>query len=132
MAYYTYSSVNHVLYEVSDVELPTPSDGSCTEVPGVSKAQLLANYTWNPDTHAFDIKPITRVLTKLEYMNRFTDAELALIYTEAKTNVVVEIWLEKFKLASDIYLDDQRTVSGVQMLEQLNLIAAGRVAEILA
>lgn len=71
-------------------------------------------------------------LTKLEYMNRFTDAELAAIYTAAKAVVEIEIWLEKFKATTEIDLSDPRTVSGVQALEGAGLIAAGRAQEILA
>lgn len=76
------------------------------------------------------IEPKT-TLTKLEYMNRFTDAELAAIYTAAKTVIAVEVWLEKFKLSTDIELTDPRTVSGVQALEDAGLLAEGRADEIL-
>jgi len=76
--------------------------------------------------------PGPRILTKLEYMNRFTDAELAGIYTAAKTTVQVEIWLDKFKLASEINLDDPYTVGGLQAMEAAGLIDTGRSMEILA
>jgi hypothetical protein len=65
-------------------------------------------------------------------MNRFTDSELATIYTAAKTVVSVEIWLEKFKLASEINLDDPYTIGGLQAMEAAGLIGVGRAAEILA
>jgi hypothetical protein len=73
-----------------------------------------------------------RTLTKLAYMNRFTDAELAAIYTAAKSNIRVEVWLDKFRLAEEINLDDPSTIAGVQALEAAGLLAAGRSAEILA
>lgn len=73
-----------------------------------------------------------RTLTKLQYMNRFTDDELAGIYTAAKSNVAVEIWLEKFKLASEVNLDDASTVAGLQAMEVVGLLAPGRSTEILA
>lgn len=132
MAFYTYSTVTNALLATSDSELPTPVDGSCTEFPGVSKSVLDADYVWNPNTHSFDPKAQVRIITKLEYMNRFTDTELATIYTLAKTNIAIEIWLEKFKLSSEIYLDDPRTIGGVQALEQYGLISPGRSLEILA
>ena len=72
-----------------------------------------------------------RVITKLAYMSRFTDTELAGIYTAAKSVVQVEIWLEKFKLASEINLDDPATASGLQTMEAAGLIACGRAAAIL-
>lgn len=77
------------------------------------------------------IEPKT-TLTKLEYMNRFTDTELTGIYTAAKSVVEIEIWLEKFKVTTEVDLTDPRTVSGVQALEDAGLIAAGRAQEILA
>jgi hypothetical protein len=76
--------------------------------------------------------PSVRTLTKLEYMNRFTDVELAAIYTAAKSNVQVEVWLDKFKLAEEINLDDPSTIAGVQALEAAGLLAKGRSTEILA
>jgi hypothetical protein len=75
--------------------------------------------------------PSGRTLTKLKYMNRFTDAELAAIYTTAKSNVQVEVWLDKFKLAEEINLDDPSTIAGVQALEAAGLLAKGRSTEIL-
>jgi len=76
--------------------------------------------------------PAPRLLTKLNYMNRFTDAELAGIYTAAKSVIQVEVWLEKFKAATDVDLDDPRTQGGVHALEAAGLIGEGRANEILA
>ena len=83
-----------------------------------------------------EAEPVTatpsRKLTKLEYMNRFTDAELAGIYTAAKAVVALEIWLDKFKVASDVDLDDAATVAGLAALEGAGLLDAGRAEEIRA
>lgn len=73
-----------------------------------------------------------KILSKLEYMNLFTDTELEDIYTTAKTVIQVEVWLEKFKLAAEIDLNDERTIGGVNALETAGLLAVGRAAEILA
>lgn len=134
MAYYAYDAITRELLGVSDNELPTPENGSTTEMPGVTALEIRANYDWNPATVSFVEKDgaARRLISKLDYMNRFTDAELVAIYTAAKTNVNVEIWLEKFKLAAEINLDDPKTATGLQALEALGLIAAGRAAEILA
>lgn len=75
--------------------------------------------------------PVTNIITKLAYMKRFTDTELATIFTAAKTEVMIEVWLEKFKVAEDIDLADPETMAGVQALEAFGLIGAGRAAEIL-
>lgn len=73
-----------------------------------------------------------RSITKLDYMNRFHDAELVAIYSAAKTVIQIEVWLEKFKVSEQIMLDDPRTASGLRALEQYGLIGAGRADEILA
>lgn len=73
-----------------------------------------------------------RVLTHLQYMNRFTDDELEAIYTAAKTVVKVEVWLAKFNAAGDVDLDDPQTGKGLLDLEAARLLATGRAAQILA
>lgn len=77
-------------------------------------------------------QPASTRITRLEYMNRFTDAELGRIYAAAKQSVEVEVWLEKFKQATEIDLADPRTVSGLQALAAGGLIGPGRVGEILS
>lgn len=70
-------------------------------------------------------------ISKLAYMERFTDAELANIYAAAKISPAVEVWLEKFKLAEFIDLTDPRTLAGLQALESNGLIGTGRALEVL-
>lgn len=83
------------------------------------------------DTIQFVPKPASNVITKLEYMNRFTDTELATIYTLAKTMVQIEIWLEKFKMAENIDLVDPRIIAGLNALETAGALSVGRASEIL-
>jgi hypothetical protein len=79
-----------------------------------------------------------RKLSKLEFINLFTDAEYVGILAAAKASVAVEAWLKKFEMTSidadggSIDLADSRTIAGVQSLEAAGLIGAGRAAEILA
>lgn len=70
-------------------------------------------------------------ISKLAYMERFTDAELANIYAATKISPAVEVWLEKFKLAEFIDLADPRTLAGLQALESNGLIGTGRALEVL-
>lgn len=78
-----------------------------------------------------------RRLTKLAYMNRFTDIELGGIYAAAQVSPSVTVWLKKFEAATPeadgtaIDLDDPRTIAGLQALEQAGLIGQGRAEEIL-
>lgn len=72
-----------------------------------------------------------RLFTHLEFMRRLTDEELAMIYGAARQSPALEVWLEKFKMAREISLDDPEIVQGVTVLEQMGLLAEGRAAEVL-
>ena len=70
-------------------------------------------------------------LTKLAFMNRFTMEELAAIYTAAKTEVMVEVFLDKLKLAEHIDVTDPQTIAGLQALAASGLLTEARVQEVL-
>ena len=70
--------------------------------------------------------PTTHIITKLSFMNRFTDAELVAIYAAVKVNIPLEIWFDQFKLAEGIDLTNVDMISGVQALESSGLIASAR------
>ncbi len=78
-----------------------------------------------------------RKLSKLEFINLFTDEEYEDILAAAKMSVQVEAWVEKFRMTSvdpdggSIDLADPRTISGIQALEAGTIIGVGRAAEIL-
>lgn len=72
-----------------------------------------------------------RVMTKLEFLRRFTQDERVAIRTLAKTNVVLEDYMAMIDLAQEIDTSDPDTQAGVQMLETVGLIAAGRANEVL-
>lgn len=63
---------------------------------------------------------------------RFAESELEAIYSLAKTNIPMEIWLEKFKAAQDSNLDDPRLVDGLMALVGVGILTEERMAEILA
>ncbi len=87
----------------------------------------------NIPAHTFNYPPPPPApLSRLEFMNRFTMAEMAAIYTAANQNVLVEIMLNQLKLAEFINTADPRTAAGIQMLEQAGLLDAGRADEILS
>ena len=92
----------------------------------------LSRFEWHGGSLAFIEKAPRRLVTKLSFTHRLTSTELATIYTQAKTNVAVEIWLEMFKAAEEIDLDYKDTVNGVAWLESIGILEAGRAAEILA
>ena len=72
-----------------------------------------------------------RVMTKLEFLRRFTQDERVAIRTVAKSNVQLEDYMAMIDLAQEIDTSDADTKAGVQMLEQAGLLATGRSQEIL-
>lgn len=72
------------------------------------------------------------ILTRLAFTERLTDEEMVAIYTAAKSDVRVEVWLDRFKISEQIDLTDQRLIDGIRYLEAASLLAAGRANEILA
>lgn len=78
-------------------------------------------------------EPVTtpRIVTKLAFRYRLTDAEYVGILTAAKTDVSVAAWIETFNIVSQINLDDPRTKSGLDMMVSKGLLTAERETEIL-
>ncbi len=91
----------------------------------------LTRYEWHPGSLAFIESHAGSILSRLQFMRRFTDAELATIYTLMKTELAIEIWMEKFRMASEIDLTDVDVVTGVHGLEAMGIIGVGRAAEVL-
>ncbi len=129
MTYYAEIDQNGVCF--AELETSTTIDKP-TMIPSDGFGKL--GKKWNGSTWEDYTPPAIpkRLLTKLEYMDRFSDPELEAIYTAAKASVAVEVWLEKFKQATDINLDDERTIAGLNKLKDAGILSAQRVAEILA
>jgi hypothetical protein len=72
-----------------------------------------------------------RIISKLEFLRLFSAEERITLRTVAKSNPVVEDYMQLLELAEEINLDDPDTVSGVQIMEAATLLGAGRSAEIL-
>lgn len=97
----------------------------------------------SPDAPAWDspdevpvpvILPVetpSRIITKVAYMNLFTDSELAKIYSAAKTVVQLEVWLERFKMSDTIDLNNPHVQEGLRALESFGLLAQGRAFQII-
>jgi hypothetical protein len=68
----------------------------------------------------------------LDFRNLFSLAEKRAIYTAAAQYVDIQIWLDDLAVVStQVDTEDPRCVAGVQGLEAIGLIGAGRAAEIL-
>ena len=51
-----------------------------------------------------------RIISKLEFMDRFTMNELAEIYNLSETQVMIKIWLNRFNIAEFIDLDNDKII----------------------
>lgn len=79
-----------------------------------------------------DIPADTSTISKLDFLNRFTDdVEFPALKAAEATNLDVAGFWEKFRAAEYISLTDPRTITMVQKLEDGGLLAVGRAAEIL-
>jgi len=77
------------------------------------------------------ITPTQKILTKLEYLRRFTQAERIAIRQAAAQNAVLDDYLKLLELAQEVNLSDPDAIAAVQMLEAYGLLAPGRAAEII-
>jgi hypothetical protein len=71
-------------------------------------------------------------ITRLQFLLRFTEAEMQAILAAAETNPALKAALLKWQTAEGITLTNPVTQAGVQALEIAGLIAPGRAAQILA
>jgi len=71
------------------------------------------------------------ILTRLEFMNRFTNAELAEILTASDANPALRVYVKKLDAAQNVDTNDPETIAGAQTLEAVGLISTGRAAEVL-
>ena len=70
-------------------------------------------------------------LTHLEFIKRLTPQELVAIYSTAKVNMELYVWVEMFRMAEVVNAQDPLILMGLLNLEAAGLLAAGRTLEIL-
>ena len=91
---------------------------------------------WNPATRTHDARPVQKIISKLEFIERLTDSEFENILDVALLNTnparKVRVFIKKLELAESIDLADQRMIRAVNGMESIGLIGTGRAAEILA
>ena len=128
MAWYTYTS-NGVLLQVSDFDLQPP-DGGVMGRNNLTKAAIDSEYTWDPVTKDFFPRNMS-VITKLEFLLRFSVTERVAIRELAKTNPVVFDAMELLNIAEFVSLSDITTSNLVMYLYSLNVYTYDRAVEIL-
>lgn len=80
----------------------------------------------------YAVKHTKKVLTKFEFLNRFTQTERVAIRAAAASNGSLADFMQMLEIATDVDVTNEATVAGVTFLETVGLLAAGRAAEILA
>lgn len=124
----------YILYNENQELVGVTNENTWVSLPGISVKQVdepvpdLNKSVWNPSYLQFD--PINVQLTRLEFLTRFTASERIAI--RASTDPIVVDFMELLNLATYVDVGDQNTIDGVNYLASQNLIAAGRVSEILA
>lgn len=89
--------------------------------------------TWDGTTFGPTPSPALRMrVSQREFRELFTMPEKQALYTAAKSNVDIEIFLDDLKAVEYVDLDFQQTIDSVNALETAGLIDPGRAAEILA
>ena len=92
----------------------------------------LSKFEWHNGSLVFIEKNSSRFLTQEAFTRRLTDQEMRNIYQASKVNIDVEIWLDRFKMAKEIDLDDTFLVNGLYGLAMAGLLSTERVQEILS
>jgi len=92
------------------------------------EANYPGDYTQLPDDPVI-AEPASRVMSVLDFRSLFTLDEKRAIYTAAKTEIDVQIWLDDLSAAQEVHKDDPRILNGLQGLETAGLIATGWTLE---
>lgn len=110
------------------------SDGAVVHAYNAEAAEPWAEYPFDLFNHIPEPETPAppRLLTKLDYLRRFTTVERIVIRAAAAQEPALADYLELLAVAQEINLDDHDTIAAAQMLEAAGLLSAGRVAEILA
>jgi hypothetical protein len=92
--------------------------------------------TYNHIPQPVVIEPVVREVSGVSYLRRFTQPERIAIRAAAAQSPVLDDYLRLLDITiaqgGIVNLDDEDTVTAVNMLEQVGLLATGRAAEILA
>ena len=92
----------------------------------------LSKFEWHNNSLSFIEKNPTRFLTQEAFARRLTESELRAIYQASKVSIDVEIWLDRFKMAKEIDLDDPFLVNGLNGLVVAGILTSERAQEILS
>lgn len=86
---------------------------------------------WHPGSLAFLKYPQKETLTKLEFLRRFTQTERIAIREFAKTDVLIDDFMQLLDIAEFIDPSDQDTNNALQYLAYKSIINPNRINEVL-
>lgn len=111
-------------------------DGNTISYPGghhiVSEVPVYPEWAKSDIVEVAPVVPANTIISRLEFRNRFTMEEKVLIYSAAKANPLIQIWLDELALAENIDIGAAYTIASVDALSQIGLIAPERVGVILS
>jgi hypothetical protein len=73
----------------------------------------------------------SKIISRLDFRNRFTMQEKVTIYTAAKQATEIQIWLDDVSNAEYVDLAAENTITGLQSLTSLGILSESRMNEIL-
>lgn len=77
------------------------------------------------------VQPQDTRITATAFKRRLTQTERIAIRTLAETNAHVYDYMDLLNTSPSIHLDDEDVRAGIEMMENVELLAAGRATEIL-
>ena len=125
MYYIIADRVTGELIQVSSESL-VPEEGQILKVREGNIPDL-SKYEWHNNSLSFIEKSFSRFMTQEAFTRRLTEQELRNIYQASKASIDVEIWLDRFKMAKEIDLDDPFLVNGLNGLAANGLLSIERV-----
>ena len=123
VAYQGISDNITTFYDVNGVVVPV------TDAVTYTSIQLLDSLV--PWMIGYRGESMSNTITKLAFLQRFTQQERINIRLLSKTTPAIEDWLAILDAAQFIDLSDPSTIAGVNALENLGLLDAGRANWIL-
>lgn len=100
--------------------------------PGLSDEEVLAAIKAKSDQEAVVPQVTGKILDHIDFYNLFTIDELAAVYTAAKENVYLHIFLDKIKVSKKIIMNDPDVITGLGLLVQMTILTDERRQAILA
>ncbi len=70
------------------------------------------------------------ILSKLKYLNRFSNVEIATILSASDLSPELRVYVFKLTSVEDVDTNDPETVAGLNLLEAAGLLGAGRANQI--